>query len=74
MLKIGARFFIGGTPGPRSWLANLRADPALVLHLKDDVVADLHFDAREVTDPDVRREIWTHPSTAWYRIRAISTP
>ena len=67
IVRVGERLVIGGTPGKRSWLANVRADPSMTVHLKDDVVADLRFDAREVTDPAVRREIWTHPNTEWYR-------
>ena len=34
MLDVDGRFFITGTPGPRDWLANLLADPSLVVHLK----------------------------------------
>jgi deazaflavin-dependent oxidoreductase (nitroreductase family) len=34
MLDIDGRFFITGTPGPRDWLANLRANPSLTVHLK----------------------------------------
>lgn len=67
VVKVGERLVIGGTPRPRDWLANLHADPRMVLHLKDAVEADLHYEAREVVDPRSRREIWTHPSTAWYR-------
>jgi hypothetical protein len=70
VVKIGDRLVIGGTPRPRDWLANLRVDSALTLHLKDDVIADLSYVAAEVSDLDVRREIWTHPSTEWYRARS----
>jgi len=70
VIKVGERLVIAGTPRPRDWLANLQADPNMVLHLKDSVVADLSFEAREVTDSAVRREIWMHPSTEWYRGQA----
>ncbi len=70
VVAVGGRLVIGGTPGPRGWLANLRSDPALILHLKGDVIADLDYVASEVTDAAVRREIWTHPTTEWYRGRS----
>lgn len=60
---------IGGTPGPRDWFANLRVNPNLVVHLKDDVVADVAATAHDVIDPEHRRRIWTAPSTRWYRQR-----
>ena len=41
----------------------------MTVHLKDDVAVDLDDFAAEVTDPIARREIWTHPSTEWYRGR-----
>jgi deazaflavin-dependent oxidoreductase (nitroreductase family) len=67
IVKVGDRVVIGGTPGPRDWLANLRVDPGLIVHLKEGVVADVAATAHEVTDPDVRSEIWNHSSTTWYR-------
>jgi deazaflavin-dependent oxidoreductase (nitroreductase family) len=45
-----------GTPGPRSWLANLRVHPLAVLHLRDPA-RDLPVLAREVTSPAQRRRI-----------------
>ena len=53
---VDGRILVTGTPGARHWLANLRAHPEAVLHLReppDDraVVAD------EVTDPAVRRHV-----------------
>ncbi len=53
---VDGRVVLTGTPGPRHWLANLRARPSAVLHLRDpdrDVVALAH----EVTDRDERRRI-----------------
>ena len=67
IVKVGERVLIGGTPGRRDWIANLRADPRLVVHLKESVVADLPATATEVDDLEVRREVWTHLSTNWYR-------
>lgn len=70
MLHIDGRFFITGTPGPRDWLANLRANPQLTLHLKQAAPADLAATAREVTDDATRRLVLTHPSAEWYRGQA----
>ena len=67
IVEVGGRLVICGTPGPRGWLANLRADSAMTVHLKDELVVDVDFDAQEVTDPALRREIWTHAGTEWYR-------
>jgi len=60
-------FMITGTPGPRRWIANVRADPRLTLHLRNptrtvDAVAD------EVVDTERRKRfvplIWT--AQPWY--------
>lgn len=67
VVKVGDRLVIGGTPGRRDWFANVAADPRMTLHLKGAVVADLAYRATAVVDADVRREIWTHPITKWYR-------
>lgn len=67
LVKVGDRVLIGGTPGRRDWLANLRSEPSLVVHLKEGVIADVPARADEVTDPSVRAEIWNHPATRWYR-------
>ena len=68
IVRIGDRVIMCGTPGRRDWLANLRADPALTLHLKENgVSADVSATAIEVDDPGFRREIWEHLATHWYR-------
>ncbi len=69
IVKLGGRVFIGGTPGPRSWLANLRADPQMLLHLRtsDSNTHDIAVTATEVTDAEVREEFWTSAATEWYR-------
>jgi deazaflavin-dependent oxidoreductase (nitroreductase family) len=67
LVHVDGRFFITGTPGPRDWLANLRAEPRLVLHLNHGVHAHLEANAVEVTDPALRRHVLSHPATAWYR-------
>lgn len=65
--NIDGRIIITGTPGPRGWLANLKADPAFTLHLKGDIQADLPARARVITNPAERRAIMSAPQTAWYR-------
>jgi hypothetical protein len=68
--------FICGTPNagrdgvertPRDWLANLLAEPRLVLRLKNRAEADLPAVAEPVTDPEERRRILSQPSTEYYR-------
>ena len=67
MLDVDGRFFITGTPGPRSWLANLIAEPRLTVHLKRRAHADLDAHAERVTDPATRRRVIEHLSAWWYR-------
>ena len=45
-----------GTPGARHWLANLRARPAAVLHLRAPD-RDVTVTATELTDPGERRRV-----------------
>ena len=70
MLDVDGRFFITGTPGRRDWLANLRADPHLVVHLKRRARQDFDAHAEPVTDPATRREVLEHLSARWYRGQA----
>ena len=51
--------FIAGTPGPRSWLANLIANPEFTLHLKGSLQADLPARATPIFVEGKRREIFT---------------
>jgi hypothetical protein len=53
---IDGHIVLTGTPGTRSWLANLREHPDAVLHLRDPD-RDLAVTATEVTDPSTRRRI-----------------
>lgn len=39
--RIGGRYYITGTPGARSWYANLVAHPDFTFHLKESTQADL---------------------------------
>jgi deazaflavin-dependent oxidoreductase (nitroreductase family) len=67
MLDIDGRFFITGTPGPRAWLANLRANPRLTVHLKRHSHANLAAVAHCVDDEATRRLVLEHVAARWYR-------
>ena len=67
LLGVEGRFFITGTPGRRDWYANLLADPALTVHLKQHAKADLPATARPVSDEATRRWLLTHDAAHWYR-------
>jgi deazaflavin-dependent oxidoreductase (nitroreductase family) len=54
---VDGRWYLTGTPGPRSWYANLRANPRFVVHLKHGVTADLPATAVPVDEPTRRRVI-----------------
>ena len=63
------RFLITGTPGPRDWLANLQADPRMIVHALGE---DLPAIARPLTDRDFRRRFFTQPDADvdWYLSQA----
>ena len=48
-------------------LANLAADPRLVVHLKRDAHVDLPARASLVDDDATRRRVLQHLSASWYR-------
>ena len=55
-------------PRRRSWIANLAADPHLIVHLNGPIaVADLPATARIVDDPAERRQIRERVARAWRR-------
>ncbi|NEA36643.1 nitroreductase/quinone reductase family protein [Streptomyces sp. SID13031] len=55
--RVGGRWYLTGTPGPRNWYANLRAHPRFIVHLKHGVTADLPATAVPVDEPTRRRVI-----------------
>ena len=65
-LNVDGVIYITGTPGPREWFANLAADPSLIFHLKESVVADLPATATIVDQRDERASVFHAPSAAWY--------
>jgi len=67
--NISGRLVISGMPRleKRAWLANLEAHPALTVHLKRGVVADVPATARVITDPAERRELLVRVARTWNR-------
>jgi deazaflavin-dependent oxidoreductase (nitroreductase family) len=64
------RLFITGMPRAdrtRDWIHNIGADPHVVVHLKQSVVADVPATARVVTDPEERRPLIEVAARRWRR-------
>ena len=70
LLDVDGRFFITGTSGRRDWLANLRADAHLTVHLKRRAGIDLPATAEIITDEATRRSVLAHLTATWYRGQA----
>jgi deazaflavin-dependent oxidoreductase (nitroreductase family) len=64
---VDGRFIITGSPGRRDWLANVRANPSVVIHAAG---RDLPAKAIEVTDIEEKRKVFTRPDTSWYQTQA----
>ena len=58
------RFVITGTPGRRDWLANVRANPSIIIHA---LGWDLTARAVEIGNADFRRRLFSGSETRWYR-------
>lgn len=64
---VDGRYYITGRPGPRSWYANVLANPEITFHLKESTQADLPATAHPVTDPAEKRRIFLNaPKLAEY--------
>lgn len=64
--NVDGRILISGKPGfPRSWIANLRANPRFTFHLKHGVRADLPATARVITDRAERERLLTPIAEGW---------
>ena len=74
--NVDGEVYITGLPGERDWYANLMADPAITLHLKQSVVADLTGKAVAITDPDEKlralKIITDHVVANWDEGRPVS--
>jgi deazaflavin-dependent oxidoreductase (nitroreductase family) len=53
--NVDGHIFITGRPGPRGWYANLLADPAFTMHVKESTQADVPARARPIVGEDERR-------------------
>jgi len=64
--NVDGRIVISGRPGfPRSWVANLRANPEFTFHFKRGIQADLPAHGRVVTDLAERENLLAHVARAW---------
>lgn len=54
---LDGRFYLTGSPGRRSWYANLQAQRQFTLHLKRSVHADLAARAIPIKDTEAKRQI-----------------
>jgi deazaflavin-dependent oxidoreductase (nitroreductase family) len=67
--NIDGRLYISGQPSRtrRGWLANLDANPNLIIHLKRGIKADLPATARDITEPVERRRVLEGIARHWNR-------
>jgi deazaflavin-dependent oxidoreductase (nitroreductase family) len=64
--NVDGRILISGRPGfPRSWVANLRANPRFTFHLKRSVTADLPARGRVITDRAERERLLPQIAETW---------
>ena len=64
--SIDGRVLISGRPGfPRSWIANLKANPRFTFHLKRGIQADLPATGRVITDLEERERLLGPIADAW---------
>ena len=64
--QVNGRTYITGTPGTRSWYANLLENPSFTYHLKQSIHADLPAIARFVLSPPERHTLLADPVMVWY--------
>jgi deazaflavin-dependent oxidoreductase (nitroreductase family) len=64
--NVDGRIVISGRPGfPRGWIANLKADPRMTLHLKGRLVADIPAQGRVITDIPERERLLAPIARLW---------
>jgi len=62
--RVDGNFYITGTPGRRDWVANLMADPSIIVHaLGEEFTGKVRF----VTDEPTRHRVLGDPQATWYR-------
>jgi deazaflavin-dependent oxidoreductase (nitroreductase family) len=64
---VDGRFVITGTPGARDWLANVRANPEVVISAPNGTFSAT---VAEIDDDDFKRRVFTDPQIGWYRTQA----
>ena len=78
---VAGELYVCGTPAagpdalgrrPRDWLANVLAEPAFTLRLKQSQAVDLPARAVPVTDRATRERVFGAPASAYYRQHARS--
>lgn len=67
--RFEGRFIITGLPGPRHWMANLAADPSIIVHAHGE---DHHGVARLIEDAGYRQRFFIQddPEVRWYHDHA----
>lgn len=64
--NVDGRILISGRPGfPRSWVANLKANPRFTFHLKRGIEADLPATGRVITDRAERERLIPPIAAGW---------
>ena len=64
--NIDGRIYLSGRPGwPRSWVANLKADPWFTFHLTGPIRADLPAHGRVVTERPERERVIAPIAAGW---------
>ena len=61
--RVDGRFVITGTPGRRDWLANVRSNADVIIHVDGE---DIPARAEEIRDAAFRRSVFSQPETRWY--------
>ena len=61
--RVDGRFVITGTPGQRDWLANVGANPNVIIAVDGMLI---EATVTPITDQAFRRRVFTHPETRWY--------
>ncbi len=57
--RVDDQIYLTGSPGRRDWYANLLTNPDFTFHLKQSASADLPARAATITNPDIRRAIFS---------------
>jgi deazaflavin-dependent oxidoreductase (nitroreductase family) len=64
---LDGKVYISGLPGRRDWYANLRADPAMTMHFKLTLQADVTGRAVPIEDEASRRPLLERITARWNR-------